>query len=175
MFELPEELLDVDLPSEERLFQLAEDTLAQARERSLTLGTAESLTGGLIAAQLTSVSGSSDVFLGGVVSYAYSVKSGVLGVSEERLATEGAVDSLVASQMARGACDVIHCDYAVAVTGIAGPGGAEPGKPVGTVWMSVAHDDESVERRFEFAGNRHMVREKTTYAALCMLRAAIME
>ncbi|MEG0621083.1 MAG: CDP-diacylglycerol--glycerol-3-phosphate 3-phosphatidyltransferase, partial [Raoultibacter sp.] len=117
---------------------LAGSVLAAARARSVHIATAESLTGGLIAATLTAVPGSSDVVAGGIVSYTDAVKQVRLGVTVQALDAQGAVSEQVATQMALGAKKSLGADVAVAVTGIAGPGGAEEGKPVGTVWFGLA-------------------------------------
>lgn len=131
-----------------------------------TVATAESLTGGLIAAMLTSVPGSSAAVRGGIVSYVNDVKARALGVSEDVLSSQGAVDELVALQMARGALREMDSDVAVAVTGIAGPGGAEPGKPVGTVWIGCATAKETRAACHYFEGGREAVRLQTVLAAL---------
>ncbi len=117
--------------------------------------------------------GSSAVLRGGVVSYALAVKEDVLGVDGALLAAEGAVDGSVARQMAEGARRVLGCSIAVATTGIAGPGGAEPGKPVGTVWLAVASEGgvRAVERRFE--GSRDEVRMASVAAAFGLLEEAL--
>ncbi len=112
---------------------LAAEVLERARNRGATLGTAESCTGGLVAATLTAIPGSSEVVRGGVVSYWAEVKRDVLGVPEDVIETFGVVSEQCARAMAEGAARVLGCDYTVSTTGIAGPGGAEPGKPVGTV------------------------------------------
>ena len=135
----------------------------------LTVATAESLTGGLIAGALTAVPGSSAVVRGGVVSYAAEAKRDVLGVSAEAIDEDGVVSEPVARQMAQGARRELGADVAVAVTGIAGPGGAEPGRPVGTVWMAVADADGSAAHRFQFEGDRAAVRDQTVEAALAAL------
>lgn len=140
--------------------------VARAIERSMQIGTAESLTGGLIAAALTSVAGSSAVVRGGVVSYAYGVKEDVLNVSSTLLAEEGAVNEATARQMATGAAETLGADVTVAVTGIAGPGGAEPGKPVGTVWLAVYRNGACEARELHLAGDRELVRLGTVEAAL---------
>ena len=114
---------------------------ALCRERGLTLATAESCTGGLVAARLTSVPGSSDVFLGGVVSYANEVKARALGVPEEVLREHGAVSAETAAAMAAGARARLGADVAVAVTGIAGPGGGTAEKPVGLVYLHASGPD----------------------------------
>ena len=112
---------------------LAAEVLERARNTGATLGTAESCTGGLVAATLTAIPGSSEVVRGGVVSYWAEVKRDVLGVPEDVIETFGVVSEQCARAMAEGAARALGCDYTVSTTGIAGPGGAEPGKPVGTV------------------------------------------
>ena len=165
-------------PNEIAALQQAIDARARsvveaASERGVTVGTAESLTGGLIAAMLTSVPGSSACVRGGIVSYVNEVKEEVLGVAGDVLGTQGAVDELVALQMARGALRELNCDVAVAVTGIAGPGGAEPGKPVGTVWLGCATARGTHAQRFQFEGGREAVRLQTVLAALHAMAEAL--
>lgn len=159
----------MDAPSWEELCETAAEALECARRHGVTLGTAESCTGGLISASLTAVAGSSDVMLGSVVSYACSVKESVLGVSSETLSSVGAVSSECAQQMAEGALRALGCATSVSVTGIAGPGGAVPGKPVGTVWFACAGEGSSVSERHLFSGDRGEVRAKTALVALSML------
>lgn len=144
----------------------AEHVLAAARAQGKTIATAESLTGGMIAAALTAVPGSSDVVLGGVVSYASAVKRDVLRVPEEVLNSVGAVSEEAACAMAEGARRQTGADVTVSVTGIAGPGGAEPGKPVGTVWMGIATAEGTCATQHCFEGDRAAVREQTVDAAL---------
>lgn len=150
----------------ERVSRAAAAVVDLARSSGSTIGTAESLTGGMIASALTSQPGSSAAVRGGIVSYASEVKRAVLGVDGDVLARCGAVDEQVARQMALGARRLLEVDAAVAVTGIAGPSGAEPGKPLGTVWMAVAsaHGCEASLLRFE--GGRETVRQQTVLAAL---------
>lgn len=136
------------------------------RSRSWTLATAESCTAGLIAAALTDVAGSSDWFTGGVVAYANSVKSGLLGVPESDLAAHGAVSEPVVRAMAAGARRVTGADAGLAVSGIAGPGGGTPDKPVGTVWMAWDLAGAASARRFLFPGDRASVRAATVRACL---------
>ena len=145
---------------------LATQVIEKALERHTTLATAESLTGGLIGSALTSVPGSSEVYKGGVVSYTNEVKSAILDVDDVTLAEVGAVSSETAEQMARGVRKRIGADISVSVTGIAGPGGAEEGKPVGTVWMGVATARGTKSQRFQFEGDRQSVRAQTVEAAL---------
>ena len=150
----------------EALDELAGRVLEAARAAGKTVGTAESLTGGLIAATLIDVPGSSDVVRGGIVSYSSDVKRDVLGVGRETLALCGAVSEETACAMAEGARRALACDVAVSVTGIAGPGGAEPGKPVGTVWIGRADAALTCARCCHFPGTRDEVRLLTVRAAL---------
>ncbi|MEG1560910.1 MAG: CDP-diacylglycerol--glycerol-3-phosphate 3-phosphatidyltransferase [Raoultibacter sp.] len=148
---------------------LATSVLAAARARSVHIATAESLTGGLIAATLTAVPGSSDVVAGGIVSYTDAVKQVRLGVTPQVLDAQGAVSEQVATQMALGAKKALGADVAVAVTGIAGPGGAEEGKPVGTVWFGLADANIRYATTRCFAGDRQQVRAQTVRFALELL------
>ena len=111
------------------------------KERGLTISTAESCTGGLVAKTITDISGVSEVYYGSVVSYDNSVKENVLGVKKETLDTVGAVSAETASQMAMGVKACLKTDIGISTTGIAGPGGATPGKPVGTVYIGIAFGD----------------------------------
>ena len=157
---------------EVRVGALAAQAVAALEAAGLTAACAASLTGGLIAGALTAVPGSSAVVRGGVVSYAAEAKRDVLGVSPRALDEAGVVSEPVARQMAEGARERLRADVAVAVTGIAGPGGAEPGKPVGTVWMAVAEAEGSAARLFCFEGDRQAVRLQTVAEALIALRRA---
>ena len=134
-----------------------------------TLATAESLTGGGIGAALTSVSGASAVYVGGIVSYVNRVKRDQLGVSEEILNTLGAVSQPVAQAMAQGAKNTLNADVAVSVTGLAGPDGDEFGHPVGTVFIGYADDRTAFAREYHFDGDRAQVREQTICAALSLV------
>lgn len=149
-------------------------TLAQAlRAKGWHLATAESCTGGLIAAACTSVAGSSDWFERGFVTYSNEAKTELIGVPAALIAQHGAVSAEVARAMADGALAQAHVDLAVAVTGIAGPGGATPGKPVGTVWMAVARRGLTTEPvLLQLDGSRSDVREQTADAALAALLQA---
>ena len=122
---------------------------------------------------LTSVPGASAAVRGGIVSYVNDVKEKVLGVSGDVLGTQGAVDELVALQMARGALRDMGSDVAVSVTGIAGPAGAEPGKPVGTVWIGCATVRGTHATRYQFEGGREAVRLQTVLAALQVMGEAL--
>ncbi|HMO45477.1 MAG TPA: CinA family protein [Rubrivivax sp.] len=147
------------------------------RRRGWHLATAESCTGGLIAAACTTVAGSSDWFERGFVSYSNAAKTQMLGVDAALIAAQGAVSEAVARAMAAGAAQAAVVDLAVAVTGIAGPGGATPGKPVGLVWLALAVRGAAgaVELRSErllLTGDRAAVREQTVRRALQRLLEA---
>ena len=140
------------------------------RAHGLKLATAESETGGLVAARLTSVPGASDVFVGSVVAYANEVKEAALGVPAELLAAHGAVSAEVAEAMAHGARERLGADVAVAVTGIAGPGGATEEKPVGLVHLHAEGPDGSAARELTFPGDRESIRARSAVMALHLLR-----
>ena len=146
--------------------ELANRVVEIGKEKGLTVATAESITGGLIGSYITSVPGSSDVFLGGVLSYANSAKEQVLQVSESSLMSFGAVSEQVAKEMAEGARNAQNAEVAVSVTGIAGPGGAVPGKPIGTVWIGVSTSSETKAQCHLFKGSRAEIREATASEAL---------
>lgn len=141
------------------------------REAGRTLALAESCTGGMIAARLTDVAGSSDVFPGGVVAYANEAKVALLGVSPESIARFGAVSEQVAREMAAGARRRFGASAGLAVTGVAGPSGGTPEKPVGTVHLALDAESGSRHERLTLAGDRAMIRRWTTSAALGMVRA----
>jgi len=153
----------------------AELVLDLLRARSLTLATAESCTGGLVAARLTAVPGASDVFRGAVVAYANDVKAAQLGVPAEVLAEHGAVSEQAAAAMAGGARERVGADVAVAVTGIAGPGGGTADKPVGLVFLHAAGPDGGLSRRFDFPGDRETIRQRAAVAALHLVRRLVTE
>jgi nicotinamide-nucleotide amidase len=149
---------------------VADIVLALCRARKLTLATAESCTGGLVAARLTAVSGSSDVFRGGVVAYADEIKQLRLGVERDVLEAYGAVSAETAKEMAHGARTRLDADVAVAVTGVAGPGGGTAEKPVGLVFLHAAGPDGEQARRIDLPGDREMIRGRATAAALHLVR-----
>jgi nicotinamide-nucleotide amidase len=141
------------------------------KDRGLTLGTAESCTGGLIAKLLTDLPGSSQVFRGGVVSYTNQVKANVLGVPQALLDQYGAVSPQVAEAMARGAKSVLGCDLAIATTGVAGPDSDDRGNPVGLVYLALAYEDQCIVKEWN-AGNvtRERVRRQGAQTALDLVR-----
>jgi nicotinamide-nucleotide amidase len=147
--------------------------LDSARELGLTLATAESCTGGLVAARLTSVPGSSDVFRGGIVAYANDVKAAEVGVPEELLARHGAVSAEVAQALAAGARDRLGADVGIGVTGIAGPGGGTSEKPVGRVYLHTEGPRSGLARELDLGGDRAAVRGRAAAAALHLARALL--
>jgi nicotinamide-nucleotide amidase len=150
---------------------LAEAVVARCRARNWRLATAESCTGGLVAAALTAIAGSSDVVERSFVAYSNEAKIELLGVSAETIATHGAVSAETTAAMARGTIARAPVDLAVAVTGVAGPGGGTPQKPVGLVYLGVAKKDGTarVERRI-FSGDRALIRNAALVLALELLR-----
>lgn len=145
---------------------LAPQVVRQFTEKGMTLGTAESLTAGLIAATVADVSGASAVLMGGVVSYDPRVKHEVLGVSQEVIDTVGVVSEACALQMADGAKKLLKVDVALSATGVAGPTGGTAENPVGTVWLGVSTAEGTIARRFQFDGDRQNVRRQTVETAL---------
>lgn len=135
-------------------------------EKKLTLATAESCTGGLLASRITDVAGSSKYFLGGIVSYSYEAKVSLLGVSWDTLNHKGAVSKETVLEMAQGARKALGVDIAVSVSGIAGPGGGTPDKPVGTVWIGLATPSGAEARHFVWDGDRIRNKQLSSEAAL---------
>ena len=158
----------------ERDTLLAERVLQLLRERGATLTTAESCTGGLIASMLTRIPGSSDGFRAGFVTYADSIKHAVLGVDKEVLASEGAVSEAVVRQMALGAMERAGADYAIAVSGIAGPDGGSEEKPVGTVWLAWGGRDSLHTRCLRWPVERSLFQTMVAAAGLDMIRRTLL-
>lgn len=152
-----------------QLGSLSRSVIRMATAEGLVVGTAESLTAGMIAATLADVPGASRVLMGGVVSYDTRIKRELLGVSPEVVEESGVVSAPCACQMAEGARARLKVDVAVSATGLAGPGGGTPQTPVGTVFIGVASAKGVRAERFIFTGNRRRVRRKATQAALRML------
>jgi nicotinamide-nucleotide amidase len=144
------------------------------RGRELTLGTAESCTGGLVAARLTSVPGSSDVFRGGVVAYANEVKAAELGVARELLDEFGAVSAEVAQAMALGARERLGVEVAVSVTGVAGPDGGTEEKPVGLVYLHAVGPEGELGAEFSLPGDREAIRRRSAVSALHLVRRLLL-
>jgi PncC family amidohydrolase len=139
------------------------------RQRNVTLVAAESCTGGLIADRITNVPGSSEYFLGGIIAYAYEAKVALLNVSWDTLNAYGAVSSEVVLEMARGARAAFNSDLAVSISGIAGPGGGLPEKPVGTTWIGLSTPDGDWSRKFVWSGDRLQNKAFSAEAALQFL------
>jgi len=137
------------------------------RSSGKTLAVAESCTGGLLAGAVTSIPGSSDYFVGGIVAYRNAVKTDALGVPSRLIASRGAVSGEVALAMAEGALERFSADMSIATTGVAGPGGGSREKPRGTVWVAVAlRGGVRYSHRFRFRGDREKVRRETVLASL---------
>ena len=147
--------------------------LDACRARGLMLATVESCTGGLMAQRITSVSGSSPYFLGGVVCYSNAIKQDWLGVSAEALETHGAVSSVVAKALAEGVRQRAGSTWGVGITGIAGPGGGTDQKPVGLVYLALAGPEGSQVLERRFPGGRETIRWQASQTALDMLRRAL--
>lgn len=139
------------------------------RSRGLKLAAAESCTGGLVADRLTDVPGSSDYFLGGIVAYAYEAKVALLGVSWDTLHAHGAVSSETVLEMARGARKALEADLGVSVSGIAGPAGGLPDKPVGTTWIALVSAEGEWSRKFIWESDRRGNKELSAEAALQLI------
>jgi len=141
--------------------------------RRQTLAVAESCTGGGVGAALTSIPGASEVFLGGVIAYSDRLKTGLLDVPGETIAAHGAVSGPCARAMAQGARRATGADWAVSVTGVAGPGGGSAEKPVGTVWVAVEGPGAQTVESHQFSGSRGEVREASVIAALALVRRLV--
>jgi len=153
---------DEDIPLEKAILNLM-------KSKGLTLSTAESCTGGYIAHLITQHAGSSSVYWGGAVAYAYELKESILGVEENTLNTFGAVSEQTVTEMAEGAIKHFKTDYAIAVSGIAGPGGGTEDKPVGTVWIAISSTHKTVAKVFNFSNKRIQNIERSASSALAML------
>ncbi len=161
---------------EPELLEMAESVLDACREAGLMVATAESCTGGLVAAALTAIAGSSDVVERGFVTYSNAAKTDLLGVPAPLIASDGAVSEPVARAMAAGALSHSAADLAVSVTGIAGPGGGSAEKPVGLVWFGCARRGGGVRTlRQVFPGNRAQIRQAAVGKAMMMLQDAVRE
>lgn len=155
-------------------FSVAQDVFRLLTEKDLSFVTAESCTGGMIAAEMTSYPGSSDFFMGGVVAYANEVKRDILNVPEEVLENMGAVSPKCVRHMVENVAAKFGADTAVAVSGIAGPGGGTPEKPVGLVYIGVKVKDRVEVAEYKFRGNRDMVRIRTSAEAYLQLRKLLL-
>jgi nicotinamide-nucleotide amidase len=159
----------------EFIFGYETDTLQEIvgkvlKERKQTIATAESCTGGYISHLITSIAGSSDYYVGSVITYSYEIKTLELNINADLLNTKGAVSQEVVEQMASEVRRKFKTDYSIAVSGIAGPSGGTPEKPVGTVWIAIATPQRVFSKRFQFANNRLRNIQMTANAALNLLR-----
>ncbi len=161
-------VIDEDVPMELAVGKLL-------KQKGKTLATAESCTGGYIAHLITSHPGSSAYFTGSVVSYDNAIKQRILDVSAETLQTEGAVSEATVQQMAKSVLDIMQTDYAIAVSGIMGPDGGTPEKPVGMVWIAVANKEKVMTKQFNFRFDRRRNMELTCNTALNLLRLFIVD
>jgi nicotinamide-nucleotide amidase len=162
------------------IFGFGNDTLEEVtgrllKEKKMTVCTAESCTGGYLAHLITSVPGASEYFLGSVVAYAYQAKIDLLGVSAGTLKQYGAVSEATVKEMAEGARNRFGADYALAVSGVAGPGGGTPEKPVGTVWIALAAPGKTEAQKFQLGEHRGRNIRRAALSALNMLRVAVLD
>lgn len=162
------------------VFGVDDETHAQIvgnllRKNKLTLATAESCSGGLLGGRITAEAGSSDYYLGGVVSYANSAKEIILGVNPDSLIEQGAVSETVAKEMAEGVKKRLQTDLGLSITGIAGPGGGTEEKPVGLVYIGLAHPQEVKIKKCQFVGSRESIRNMSVETALNMLRLYLLK
>lgn len=151
------------------LINLAEDVIKKATLKSLTISSAESCTGGLIGVALTDISGSSAVFTGGVITYSEKSKHFILGVPTDTFEDTGVYSHRCAQEMARGIQEKLGSDFAVSTTGVAGPLGGYPDKPVGSVWIGVADAGHSASVECHFSGSRSEIRTAASIEALTIL------
>jgi nicotinamide-nucleotide amidase len=140
------------------------------RQKGLTLGLVESATGGLVSHRITNVPGSSEYYKGSVTAYSNEVKSKVVGVSQDTLNQYGAVSPQVAEEMAQGGKKILAADICLADTGIAGPSGATPGKPVGLFYLGLSHGEITYNRKHKFQGDREQNKQSAAEAALGWLK-----
>lgn len=169
---IPEYIYGYEIYGEER--ETLEHIVGKLlKEKKKTISTAESCTGGYISHLITKVAGSSEYYMGSVISYSYEIKESELGVSKEILNTQGAVSQAVVEQMAKSIREKYKTDFSISASGIAGPGGGTEEKPVGTVWIAVATPTKIISEKFLFGNNRERNIQKTANAALNMLRKEI--
>ena len=156
------------------MLKLEQEIIDLLRKKGLTLGVTESATGGLISHIITNVPGSSETYRGSITAYANQTKTSVLGVKTETLQQYGAVSSQVAEEMALGGCRVLAADICISDTGIAGPGGATPDKPVGLFYLGLAHRLTAYSQRHLFRGDREENKERAARAALDWLKTYLL-
>ena len=149
---------------------LEQEVGALLRQKGLTLGVVESASGGLISHRITNIPGSSDYFKGSVTAYSNEAKSKVVGVSEDTIYQYGAVSPQVAEEMARGGKKILAADICLADTGIAGPSGASPEKPVGLFYIGLSHGERAYSQKHNFSGDREQNKQNAAEAALSWLK-----
>ncbi|MCX6351544.1 MAG: competence/damage-inducible protein A [Bacteroidetes bacterium] len=169
---------EIDAITAKYIYGFGDESLATAvgkllMKKSATLGIAESCTGGFLSHLITSATGSSAYYLGSVISYGYEVKTNLLGVQKQTLESHGAVSEETCNEMVSGTLKQLNTTYAIAITGIAGPGGGTPEKPVGTVWIGVGNQTETITKKFLFDRNRTENIQLSAVYALDMLRKFI--
>ena len=150
----------------DKINKQSEILLNQCLEKKLTITTAESCTGGMIASSIVSVSGSSAIFKSSVVTYSNEMKSKILNIPLKSIDENGAVSKLIAYNMAYNVLNLMNSDISIAVTGIAGPGGGSKNKPVGLVYIGIGTKQNIVTKRYLFKGNRLKIRQQTTLESL---------
>ena len=156
------------------MLKLQQEIIEILRKKGLTLGAAESATGGLISHIITNVPGSSECYKGSVTAYANQTKTNVLGVKSETLQQYGAVSSQVAQEMALGGCRVLAADICISDTGIAGPGGATPDKPVGLFYLGLAHKNIAYSQKHLFRGDREENKDRAAHTVLLWLKSYLL-
>jgi nicotinamide-nucleotide amidase len=149
---------------------LEQEIGALLRQKGMTLGAVESATGGLISHRITNVPGSSDYYKGSVTAYSNEIKARVIGVKKTTLGRYGSVSAQVAEEMAAGGRKLLAVDICIADTGVAGPGGAKPGKPVGLFFLGLSHGGRAHSRQHNFSGNREQNKQDAAEAALKWLK-----
>ncbi len=158
------------------IFRASKALLEAAKAKGLTIGVAESCTGGLLGAAITAMPGSSAVFMGGFLTYSNAMKVALIGVSEDSLKDHGAVSEIVAGEMAKGARERLGVDIAISITGVAGPGGGSKEKPVGTVCFGISTANGlQTERQHFDAPSRNRVRDYATIHAMKRLSETVAE
>ena len=156
------------------MLKLEQEIIDLLRKKRLTLGVTESATGGLISHIITNVPGSSEFYKGSVTAYANQTKTSVLGVKTETLQQYGAVSSQVAEEMALGGCHILSADICISDTGVAGPGGATPDKPVGLFYLGLAHGLTAYSQKHLFRGDREENKDRAARTALGWLKTYLL-
>ena len=143
--------------------------------KNLTITTAESCTGGMISSAIVHINGSSKIFKSSIIVYSNDMKSKLLNIPNDLITKNGAVSEIIAFNMAKNSLEILNADLSIAVTGIAGPTGGTPDKPVGLVWIAIGTKQKIITNKNQFFGNRLEVRQKTTYESLKLANKIILE